>query len=101
MTIGATITTFAESGKDSLPLFDQVSKQMVGAVSQRKLLEKINSGWCTVNDKVEKAKMKVRYVSPNMSLGTLAAIFNIDDFVGVENQKFLLSRQDLLVGMTQ
>jgi len=99
MTVAHAIKTFAESGQPALPLFDTHTKQICGAVSQKKLLEKMNSGWCKASDSIEKCKQKVRFVSTNMSLGTLAAIFNVDEFVGVEGESFLLSRADMLKAM--
>lgn len=96
-TIDTAIKTFVESGQSVLPLLDPSTQETVGAVSQTKLLDKLNTKWCTPSDPVEKAKIKIRVLSKRTTLGTLAAIFNVDDFVGIEGEPTtLVFRTDLL-----
>jgi len=95
--VSTAIQTFIESGSTVLPLIDSGTKNVIGAISQTKLLSKLNTKWCEPGDSIMKAKIKIRVVKETMTLGTLAAIFNCDEFVGVEGKTTtLLFRSDLL-----
>merc|ERR1719228_1231123 len=96
-TVGVAIKTFIESGATVLPLLEPKNRTVIGAVSQAKLLSKLNTKWCKPEDSIMKAKIKIRVVKQSTTLGTLAAIFNCDEFVGVEGlPSTLIFRSHLL-----
>lgn len=95
--VSAAVKTFIESGSAILPLLDCETQQVIGAISQAKLLSKLNTKWCTSEDLVTKAKSKIRVLKQSTTLGTLAAIFNCEEVVGLEDSPTtLIFRTDLL-----
>lgn len=99
-TVGVAIKAFTESKATVLPLLDSKTRQTIGAVSQEKLLSKLNTRWCTLECSVMKTKIKIRSIPKTTTLGKLAAIFNCEEFVGIEGEPTtLIFRSDLLQAM--
>jgi len=94
------IATFQSSKASALPVLSTESKTLVGMVSLKKILKEINLGRLGKDSTVSSAKESLKVVDESTTLGTLAATFNANDFVGVRGSNRLLTRLDMLEHIT-
>merc|ERR1719263_2327721 len=90
------LNSFKISGLEQLPILSTLSKEFIGAISQKKILSEINRGK-KLNVQVSDIMENVFQVEDKTTLGSLAAIFNTTNFVYKSNSKHLITRLDLLL----
>jgi len=100
-TVEICLQTLQSSGNSSVPvLCSKNNGKCVGQMSLSKLNSQFNLGRITKQTEIRDTMESIRIVPSTMTLGTLSAVFNIHDYVGLEGQpNCLISRMDLLQAM--
>merc|ERR550534_3181986 len=96
-TVEIALQTLQSSGNASVPvLCSKNNSKCVGQMSLSKLTSQFNLGRITKQTEIRDTMESIRIVPSTMTLGTLSAVFNMHDYVGLEGQpNCLISKLDL------